>query len=546
MKILDKREHPGLATLYLASLSGEDRVVEFVDTVEPGIAKSEKWVMMISTQVGCPVGCRMCDAGALGYFGNLRAEEMLAQIRHIIAANPQLNPLRHPKLKIHFARMGEPSLNPETLKALKILAEEYPHSGIIPSLSTVAPQSPAIEPFFEELMKIKDSSFPGGRFQLQFSLHSLDEGARRVVVPIKTWALEKIAEYGMRFVRPGDRKITLNFALAQGEGIDAAKARRLFSPKHFLIKITPINPTRTADRNGATRLWSSAPGSIAACADSLRSGEFEVILSPSLPEEISASTSCGQLWSEDLQQRADAMARNCKREETCYITAGNLGERSRYWQKEIAGYHKHNLKLNAPKAGLLVVDMQEFFLSPRSPAYRPQARAVLSHVGDLVKSFRRANRPVIFVRHAHMDPLQDGGMMRFWWKKVCVDGTHGARVAPLLEAREDEILRKCRYSAFSEPRLEKTLRAKSVENLVVAGVMTNLCVESTVRDAFDAGFKVWTVLDATAAHTEELHLASLKSLAFGFSSIQTTREILEALDASTEAPITVEKTRQKR
>ena len=542
MQILEKHEHPRLATLYLASLGGEDRVVEFVDTLEPGIAKSKKWVMMISTQVGCPVGCRMCDAGALGYFGNLSAEEMMAQIRHIIAANPELSPLRHPKVKIHFARMGEPALNPETLKALKILAEEYPHSGIIPSISTVAPKSPAIEPFFKDLMEIKDAYFSRGRFQLQFSIHSMDEEARRAVVPIKTWALEEIAEYGVRFVRPGDRKITLNFALAQGEGIEAAKARRLFSPKHFLIKITPINPTRTADRNRATHLWSSAPSSIATCADSLRCNGFEVILSPSLPEEISASTSCGQLWSADLKERAVTMARNGERARTCYITAGNLVEKSRHWEKEVAGHQKHNLKLNVAKAGLLVVDMQEFFLSPRSPAYRPQARAVLSHVMDLVKGFRRSNRPVVFMRHAHKDPLQDGGLMSFWWKKVCIDGTQWARVAPVLEAREDEILRKCRYSAFSEASLEKILRAKNVENLVVAGIMTNLCVESTVRDAFDAGFQVWTVLDATAAHTEELHLASLKSLAFGFSSIQTTKEILEALDA----PIRVEKQRQKR
>jgi nicotinamidase-related amidase len=71
-----------------------------------------------------------------------------------------------------------------------------------------------------------------------------------------------------------------------------------------------------------------------------------------------------------------------------------------------------------------------------------------------------------------------------------------------------------------------------VENLVVAGIMTNLCVESTVRDAFDAGFKTWTVLDATAAHTEELHTSSLKSLAYGFSTIATTEDIVMLCDQS--------------
>ncbi len=529
VNILKKREHPGLATLYLASLGGEDRIVEFVDTIEPGIAKSEKWVMMISTQIGCPVGCRMCDAGALGYFGNLRAEEMLAQIRHVIAANPQLSPLRHPKVKIHFARMGEPALNGETLRALKMLAEEYPNSGIIPSLSTVAPKSPAIAPFFRDLVKIKDDFFSEGRFQLQFSIHSMDERVRRAIVPIKTWGLEEIAEYGVRFVQPQDRKITLNFALAQSEEIAVDEVRRLFSPKHFLIKITPVNPTRTADRNAATFVWSQAPGPIATCADNLRSSGFQVILSPSQPEEIAASTSCGQLWSEELKERSDTMTRNSKREQTCYIAAGSLPGKSRCWQEDLAHHQRHRLRLDARKAGLLIVDMQEFFLSPRSPAYRPQARAILGNVKGLVEGFRGSNRPVFFVRHAHQDPLKDGGLMSFWWKKVCVDATPWSKVAALLEAREGEILRKCRYSAFSQPDLEKLLRAGGIENLVVAGIMTNLCVESTVRAAFDAGFKVWTVLDATAAHTEELHLASLRSLAFGFSFVQTTEEVLAAV-----------------
>ncbi len=115
--------------------------------------------------------------------------------------------------------------------------------------------------------------------------------------------------------------------------------------------------------------------------------------------------------------------------------------------------------------------------------------------------------------------------MTLWWKKVCIDGTKWAKLPALFGAQDNEIIKKCRYSAFSNSALKKMLRTKNVSELIVAGIMTNLCVESTVRDAFDSGFKVWTVLDATAAHTEELHMASLKSLAQGFSSIATTEEI---------------------
>ena len=105
MRIAEERQAAGLATLYLAELPGEPpRRVEFVDTREPGLPKAAKWVMMISTQAGCAVGCRMCDAAAAGYQGNLSAAEMLDQVRFMARRNPDLDLLRHPKVKIHFAR----------------------------------------------------------------------------------------------------------------------------------------------------------------------------------------------------------------------------------------------------------------------------------------------------------------------------------------------------------------------------------------------------------------------------------------------------------
>lgn len=119
--------------------------------------------------------------------------------------------------------------------------------------------------------------------------------------------------------------------------------------------------------------------------------------------------------------------------------------------------------------------------------------------------------------------------MTEWWNHVCLAGTPEARISPVFEAQENQIFRKCRYSAFSNPLLEKTLRQDGIENLVIAGILTNLCVESTVRAAFDLGFRTFVTADATAAHKEELHLASLKNLAWGFSEVMLTKDILEGL-----------------
>ena len=502
MTIIERREIPGLAGLYLAELPGDGmRLLEFVDTVEPGVDKKDKWVLMISTQFGCAVGCRMCDAGAMGFHGNLAAGEMLAQVRRVLSDNPALDPSTHPKLKIHFARMGEPALNPAVLEALRLLSSEMPFPGLMPSLSTVAPKTPEAEAFLERLIGIKDAHYAGGRFQLQFSVHATDSGLRKKIVPIPVWSLEEIAAYGKRFVRPRDRKITLNFALSDGERLDVAELRRTFDPALFLIKVTPVNPTYSAGLNGSVNVWNNPPAGLSDDSAALERAGFTVILSPSAKEEIEAETSCGQLWASRMKMRAaDGIA--------------PLGPRGR------------KLPFNWERAALLVVDMQEFFLSPASPAYMPEALPALSNAGRLVTAFRKAGLPVLFTSHAHEDPSRDGGLMALWWKKICLAGSPEAEVSPALAPLEEEILLKCRYSAFSSGKLAERLRVLSVDSLVVAGLKTNLCVESTVRAAFDLGFRCIVAEDAMAARTEVLHLASLAGMADGFAMVRRTGEII--------------------
>jgi 23S rRNA (adenine2503-C2)-methyltransferase len=502
MKIIERREIPGLAGLYLAELPGEGmRMIEFVDTVEPGVAKTEKWVLMISTQLGCAVGCRMCDAGAMGFHGNLTAAEMMAQVRRVVADNPGLDPRSHPKFKIHFARMGEPALNPAVLEALRLLPSEMPFDGLMPSLSTVAPKLPEAEDFLERLIGIKNTHYGNGKFQLQFSVHATDAGLRKKIVPIPVWSLEEIAAYGKRFVGPQDRKITLNFALSGGERLDVAELRRTFDPALFLIKVTPVNPTYSADLNGSAYVWNNPPAGLSEDSAALEKAGFTVILSPSAKEEIEAETSCGQLWASRMKkQAADGTEKKDRRGRT--------------------------LPFNWSRSALLVVDMQEFFLAAGSSAYLPQALPALANAGRLAAAFREAGRPVLFTAHAHEDPAVDGGLMALWWKKVCLSGTPEAEVSPALGPLEGEVFPKCRYSAFTNAEILERLKALDVDSLVIAGLKTNLCVESTVRGAFDLGFMCIAAGDAMAARTEQLHQASLESMADGFAMVRRTSEIL--------------------
>jgi len=525
MKIIEKREVPGLAALYLAELAGDPpRRVEFVDTLEPGVSKTEKWVMMISTQVGCAVGCRMCDAGVSVYQGNLSAEEMLSQVRFIAAQNTGLDLIRHPKVKVHFARMGEPALNPAVLEALRMLAREFPCPGLIASVSTVAPKSPAVEPWFKELLRVKDECFSAGRFQLQFSLHATDEDKRREIAPIKKWSLEEVADYGRRFVRPGDRKVTLNFAPAASETLDAAAIAGTFDPRRFLIKITPINPTLSAARSGTTFVWTETPESVRPAVQDLARRGFKVIISPSLPEEIASETSCGQLWSDNLKAAVRAGLRAEERERRSYVTVDSMAAKAEGWLRQLDGIRRRGPEFEPGRAALLIVDMQEFFLDRRQPAYLPPGRAVLRNVRRLVEAFRCAGRPVLFTVHSHH--LGRESLMTAWWDHICLAGSAGAEVAPGLEPRRGDVYHKTGYSAFRNPGLARRLRDEGVSQLVVAGVKTDLCVESTVRAAFDLGWPSFVPADATAARSEEAHLASLKSLARGFSAVTLTGRVL--------------------
>jgi 23S rRNA (adenine2503-C2)-methyltransferase len=506
LKIIDRREVPGLASLYFAQLrGGARRRVEFVDTLEPGVPKAEKWVMMISTQVGCAVGCRMCDAGAAGYRGNLSAGEMIGQVRFMAGRNRGLQLMSHPKVKVHFARMGEPALNPAVPDALRALAREYPNPGIIASISTVAPKSPAVEPWFRELLRVKDECFPAGRFQLQFSLHSTDEDERCAIVPIRKWSLDEVADYGRRFVRPGDRRVTLNFAPGPGEALDAEAIARVFDPRLFLIKVTPVNPTLSARRYGAAFVWTHAPKPIRAAASRLKHRGFEVILSPSSPEELATDASCGQLWSGGLKESASASLRALDRERRSYVTTDSMAAKAAVWLKRLGRGLLRERPFVPERAALLVVGMQDSFLDRDSPAYIPAGRAALFNTRCLVEAFRGAGRPVLFA------------------------ASPGARVSRVLEARRSEVLPMTGRSAFSNPGLARRLRRKGATQIVLAGLKADSGVATTARTACGLGWGPILAADATAACTEAQHVGALTALARGGGVVALTAELVGRL-----------------
>lgn len=300
MEILKEIGDESVAKVYIGRTVGGN-IVEFVEST-PTKNIDEKWVLIISSLNGCPVGCKMCDAGFF-YKGKLTVEELLEQVEYPIKKRFPDGKVRTKKFKVQFSRMGEPSFNFAVLDALRILGERY--GNLHPSISTIAPVG--TDRFFEKLLELKKEMFPTN-FQLQFSIHSTDSKQRDEIIPVKKWNFEKIADYGARFYDEGGKKITLNFALAEENIVEADIIETYFPREYFLIKITPLNPTVSVKRNNLKNdvdLKSGMPMKHRRFVEDLKERGYGVILSVGDTRENLIGSNCGQYILRFLRERID-------------------------------------------------------------------------------------------------------------------------------------------------------------------------------------------------------------------------------------------------
>jgi 23S rRNA (adenine2503-C2)-methyltransferase len=291
MRVFAHAGRDDLAVVHLAEFA-DGRRVEFVESLQPPLTREEKWVLIVSTLAGCPVGCPMCDAGR-SFGGRLTAEQILAQIIHAVRSRYSDGRVPAKKFKIQFARMGEPALNPAVLEVLEALPGLFDAPGLLPSLSTVAPRG--CEGFFDRLLDLKERRYGGGRFQLQFSIHSTDGMARDRLIPVRKWDFHAIAAFGARWRKGGDQKITLNFALARRVPVDPQVLLEHFDPETFLVKVTPLNPTYgAAGHRLASAFDPHHPSAAAPLVEQFVRAGYRTILSIGETEENLIGSNCGQ------------------------------------------------------------------------------------------------------------------------------------------------------------------------------------------------------------------------------------------------------------
>lgn len=290
MRVIGRVGREDIAMVYIG-VTEKGKVVEFVESIQPPLTREKKWVLIVSTLYGCPVKCRICDA-SIYYKGKLTSNEILAQIDYMVRNRFQDGLIEVEKLKIQFARMGEPSFNEHVLNVLELLPNKYKLKGeLIPSLSTIAPRGR--EKFFESLLEIKKRLFDHN-FQLQFSIHSTDEKFRDWLIPFPKWSFKEIANYGIRFFSYYGRKITLNFALLENAPLVPQILSDYFDPEKFLIKITPVNPTYKVIHGGFSSYIKEDGFSHYEIVEELEKIGYQVIISIGELEENKIGSNCGQ------------------------------------------------------------------------------------------------------------------------------------------------------------------------------------------------------------------------------------------------------------
>ncbi|MCK5458651.1 MAG: cysteine hydrolase [Thermoplasmatales archaeon] len=215
-----------------------------------------------------------------------------------------------------------------------------------------------------------------------------------------------------------------------------------------------------------------------------------------------------------------------------YLSRDKIITKTDEWMKSynIPKYRMRNITFNHNNSALIVIDMQEYFINKSSHAFIPSAQFIVPNINSLIERYKKLNLPIIFTMHAYKNN-EDPGIMGRWWRDVLRVNNPMSKIHSKINWNKNDItLRKNRYSAFIGTNLDEMLTGMNINTLIISGVMTHLCCESTARDAFMKDYETYFVIDATAATSEVLHVSSLRTLVDGFVIPVRTSDIIKETD----------------
>ena len=194
-------------------------------------------------------------------------------------------------------------------------------------------------------------------------------------------------------------------------------------------------------------------------------------------------------------------------------------------------------RINRKTSALLIIDMQNAFLEPGAMLEAPMGRAIITRLTQLIAECRNRGVPVIWVRLDSSAPY--GGLLLEKYpplreQRVLFRNTHSFEFFSDLPAPLDNEFHvvKHKYDAFHGTDLDTLLKNIGADTVIITGVTTNCCCESTARSAFEHDYKVAFTSDATAAFEERLHEATLGTVRELFGRVVTVAEVIYELGNS--------------
>ena len=206
---------------------------------------------------------------------------------------------------------------------------------------------------------------------------------------------------------------------------------------------------------------------------------------------------------------------------------------------------RHHLydALDPSETAFIVIDMQNMFCEPGAPAEVPASRGICEPINRLCQELRELGGLVIWITSATTSANGKSDWEHFIRNFVAEDiqertiealqpGGHGEQVWQELVVEDDDlVIRKNRYSALTpgSSMLQSILSSHRIRNVLIGGTKTNICCESTTRDAMMLDYNVVMVEDCNAALSDEEHRAALENVIQQFGDVMTVDEIVAVL-----------------
>ena len=200
-------------------------------------------------------------------------------------------------------------------------------------------------------------------------------------------------------------------------------------------------------------------------------------------------------------------------------------------------------ELNKNNTGLLVIDMQNGFCHDDGSFGGAMGLDItplkesISGCVELVKAAREKNYPIAFTRYLYKEDYSDGGVLvndlmpGLAEVDSLKEGTWDVEIIDELKPAEDEfVLNKNRPSAYYNTGLENWLKENNLKQLIICGVTTSICVETTTRDLSQEDYRVVIASDAVNELEADRHEVALKTLAFGFAWVEESNQIIQQMN----------------